>query len=89
MRSCFQGQKRGGKEQYLCDPLRVQAVEKELPDKSHSRGGTQLLPEGLGVVGGASRGKNTLISLFSYPLISCHYFPLAEHCRALEPKESK
>ena len=52
MRNCFLGLKSGGKEQYFWDPLRAQAVEEELPDKSHSQGGTEPLPEPGGAGGG-------------------------------------
>ena len=58
MRNCFLGLKSGGKEQYFWDPLRAQAVEEELPDKSHSQGGTEPLPEPGGAGGVLSRSKH-------------------------------
>lgn len=40
MRSCFLGLRGGGKEEYFWGPLRAQALEEELPDRSCSRRGT-------------------------------------------------
>ena len=88
----FPGTEAGREGTVLVPSTESSGYGKELPDKSHSRGATQTMgrycQSGRGWWG-SKQGRNTLISLFSYPLISCHYFPLAEHCREPEPKESK
>lgn len=74
MRSCFLGLKGGEKEWYFWGPWRTQAVEEELPDRSCSQRGLSHCQKR-----GAEQeqaGKK-YPHLFSHPLISCLYPPLA------------